>query len=194
MLPVEDQSQSAPVQLPEPGVQQIGRYRILEQLGAGGMGTVYKAHDPQLNRVVALKRPRFEGSPQERTRRVQRFQREARAAAQIWHPHVCPIYDVGEQDGQPFVVMAYVEGRSLAQRLTSQGRFGNVSEAVTLIRQVLDALQAVHAHGIIHRDLKPGNILIDAAGRPVLTDFGLARPENDAEHMTSEGVILGSSD
>src|SRR5262245_34558726 len=86
---------------------QIGRYRILGRLGSGGMGTVYKAQDPQLNRTVALKLPRFDGSAQGLALRVQRFQREARAAAGIRHPHVCPIYDVGEHQGQPYVVMAY---------------------------------------------------------------------------------------
>src|SRR6516162_2811526 len=97
---------------------QIGRYRILASLGTGGMGTVYKAHDPQLDRVVALKLPHFLGPPRDRALLAQRFQREARAAAQVWHPHVCPIYDVGEHDGQPYVVMACLDGESLADRLT----------------------------------------------------------------------------
>jgi tRNA A-37 threonylcarbamoyl transferase component Bud32 len=192
MLPTADQPQPTPAPPDEPLPEQIGRYRILERLGAGGMGAVYKAHDPQLDRVVALKLPRFDGPQRDRANRVQRFQREARAAAQVWHPHVCPIYDVGEHDGQPFVVMAYVEGQSLAERLAARGRYEDVGEAVALVRQVLDALDAVHARGIIHRDLKPSNIMIDPAGRAVLTDFGLARPENDAEHLTSDGVVVGT--
>jgi hypothetical protein len=171
---------------------QIGRYRILEPLGAGGMGTVYKAHDPHLDRVVAVKLPRFDGPPAQRDLRVQRFQREARTAARIWHPHVCPIYDIGEHEGQPFVVMAYVAGQSLAQRLTAQGRYEDVREAVAVVRQVLDALEAVHAHGIVHRDLTDSNILLDGGGRAVLTDFGLARPEDDSQALTSEGVVLGT--
>jgi serine/threonine protein kinase len=171
---------------------QIGRYHILERRGAGGMGTVYKAHDPQLERAVALKLPRFEGPEHALGVRRQRFQREARAAAQVWHPHVCPIFDVGEYNGQPFVVMAYLDGPSLAERLEARGRFESVGEAVILVRQVLDALDAIHARGIIHRDLKPGNIMIDAAGRAIVTDFGLARPEQDAEHLTSEGLIVGT--
>jgi serine/threonine protein kinase len=172
---------------------QLSRYRLLEQIGAGGMGTVFKAHDPELDRLVAVKFPRFDGPAEEVAKRRQRFQREARAAAQVWHPHVCPIYDVGEQDGQPFVVMGFVDGESLAQRLAAQGRFEDVGHAVALIRQVLVALDAVHARGILHRDIKPANILIDSAGHAVLTDFGLARSESpDESALTSEGMILGT--
>jgi serine/threonine protein kinase len=179
-------------QADDPLPQQIGRYRVVACLGAGGMGTVYKAVDPHLDRPVAVKLPRFDGPQPDRLRRVQRFQREARTAARIWHPHVCPIYDVGEHDGQPFVVMPFVEGQSLAQRLATQGRYEDVSEAIAIVLQILDALGAVHRGGVIHRDLKDGNILLDPEGRAVLTDFGLARPENDAEHLTSDGVIVGT--
>jgi tRNA A-37 threonylcarbamoyl transferase component Bud32 len=169
----------------------IGRYRVLGRAGAGGMGTVFKAHDPQLDRVVALKVPRFDVPESQRAERLQRFRREARAAAQVLHPHVCPIFDVGEHDGQPFVVMAYVEGESLQDRLRDRGRFEDVRAVRLLVRQVLDALAAVHQRGILHRDVKPGNILIDAAGRAVLTDFGLALPE-EAEVLTADGAVLGT--
>jgi hypothetical protein len=189
--PPADQT-AAPGPPPGPLPEKIGRYLILGRLGAGGMGTVYKAQDPHLDRIVALKVPRIDTSTQDRAKRVERFQREARSAAQVWHPHVCPTYDVGEHDGQPYVVMAFVQGQSLAERLARQGRFEDVGEAITLILQVLDALAAVHGHGIVHRDLKPSNILLDAAGRAVLTDFGLARPDQDAERLTSEGVIVGT--
>jgi hypothetical protein len=171
--------------------EQIGRYRILGRLGTGGMGTVYRAHDPHLDRIVALKVPHLDGPVEQRAERVQRFQREARAAARILHPHVCPIFDVGEHDGTAFVVMAFVEGQSLAELLTQRGPFTE-REAVRLIRQVLDALAAVHEQGVIHRDVKPSNILIDAAGRAVLTDFGLARPEEPGTTLTSEGVVVGT--
>jgi hypothetical protein len=181
-------SEGTPTVAPE----YVGRYRLLAQLGAGGMGTVYKAHDPQLNRVVALKVPHFRGSPEQQAQLAQRFQREARAAAQVWHPHVCPIFDVGEHDGRPFVVMAYVEGTTLHKLLRSRGRFEDVGEALALVRQVLDALAAIHARGIVHRDLKPANILIDASGRAILSDFGLARPDDELESLTSEGVVLGT--
>src|SRR5262249_30366872 len=150
---------------------QVGRYCLLTQVGAGGMGAVYRAHDPQLDRVVAVKLPLFDGPPEQRGRRVERFQREARAAARVSHPHVCPIYDVGEQDGRPFVVMAYLEGPSLAARLADSGRFEDIAEAVRIVEQLLEGLAAIHAHGIVHRDIKPGNVLFDSAGRAILTDF-----------------------
>jgi len=177
--------------------EQIGRYRILEQIGAGGMGAVYKAYDPELDRVVAVKVPRFErladlGDPSMQTGVKQRFLREARTAAQVRQAHVCPIHDVGEHDGIPFVVMAYVEGQSLSRRLKGSGRFADPREAAELVRQVADGLAAVHGHGILHRDVKPGNILIDLAGQALLTDFGLALPVNDPEHLTSTGVAVGT--
>jgi serine/threonine protein kinase len=192
MSPSTDESRPLAAPAEEPPPETIGRYRILGRLGRGGMGTVYKAHDPQLDRVVALKLPRFDGPPDQRALRMQRFQREARAAAQVWHSHVCPIFDVGEHDGQPFVVMAYVEGQSLARRLAGEPRYEDVGAAVAVVRQALDGLEAVHARGIIHRDLKPGNILLDPSGRAILTDFGLVKPGPDAEPLTSDGVVLGT--
>jgi serine/threonine protein kinase len=175
-----------------PNPTHIGRYRILGPLGAGGMGKVFKAHDPQLDRVVALKLPHFEGAPDKRQQRLQRFQREARTAAQVWHTNVCPLYDVGEQDGQPYVVMAYIEGRSLEDVLKKQGRFEEVGEAVALVLQVLDGLEAIHAAGLVHRDVKPSNILIDLQGRAIVVDFGLARTDQEGEGLTSDGVIVGT--
>ena len=173
-----------------PRPAQVGRYQLLARVGAGGMGTVYRAQDPQLNRVVAVKLPQFTGPPEQQAQRIERFQREARAAASVLHPHVCPIFDVGEQDGQPFIVMAYIDGPSLAQRL-AKGRFEDVALAVKIVEQLLAALAAVHVHGIVHRDLKPGNVLFDAAGRAVLTDFGLARPE-EAESLRRCAKITSS--
>jgi hypothetical protein len=183
--------------LPEqPGEQvvavpsRIGRYRIHAAIGGGGMGVVYRADDPQLQRVVAVKVPRFDGSPEAQAR-VQRFLREARAAARVRHPHVCPIHDVGEHAGWPYVVMALVEGHSLAEQL-QHGRFDDCRQAVTLVRQIAEALEAVHAHGIVHRDLKPGNILLDTTGQALLSDFGLAQLAGDAEHLTAEGLMVGT--
>jgi serine/threonine protein kinase len=191
-----DESAQAPADTPPirdprlPGT--IGRYRVLQRIGAGGMGTVYKAQDEQLQRVVALKVPRLDREDPSHALRVQRFLREARSAALIRHGRVCPIYDVGEHEGLPYVVMAYVEGQSLAERLSGKRRFEDLNEAVALARQVAEALEVVHAHGIVHRDLKPGNILLDRDGQVVLTDFGLARPENDPERLTVEGELVGT--
>jgi hypothetical protein len=180
-----------PRPLARPLPQAIGRYEVLAVLGEGGMGTVYKAHDPQLRRLVAVKVPRFDGPQTARAVALQRFLREAHAAAGVRHPHVCPIHDVGEHDGLPFVVMDYVEGRSLAERLEA-GHFADCRAAAALVRQVADALDAVHARGLVHRDLKPGNILLDTGGRALLTDFGLARPLQAAEALTVAGELVGT--
>jgi hypothetical protein len=177
---------------PRPLPERIGRYRILRVLGEGGMGTVYQAEDPQLQRVVALKVPRFDGPERCRVVAMRRFQREARAAAQIRHPHVCPIHDVGSHEGFPYVVMDYVEGESLADRLGARGRYEEPAEAVRVVLEITEALEAVHAKGVVHRDLKPGNILITPAGKAVLTDFGLARWEQDGETLTTDGALLGT--
>jgi Leucine-rich repeat (LRR) protein len=171
--------------------KEIGRYRILGLLGSGGMGTVYKAHDPKLNRQVAIKVPRFKGPPEVRTAAQQRFLREARAAAAVRHSHICPIHDVGEAHDVRYVVMAYVEGSTLDDCVAGQPPL-DCRLAADLVRQVAEALAAVHAKGIIHRDIKPRNILLDAGGQPLLTDFGLARTDNDAERLTVEGALLGT--
>src|SRR6185312_2267016 len=143
---------NAPASLPE----QFGRYRIEKQLGQGGMGSVYLAHDTQLDRKVALKIPHFtEGKgPQI----IARFYQEARAAATIHHPHVCPIYDVGEIDGIHYLTMAFVEGKPLEDWLE---RDLSLRQIATLGRKIADALNEAHKKGVIHRDLKPANIMID---------------------------------
>jgi hypothetical protein len=156
------------------------------------MGSVFLAEDPELGRKVALKVPHFNGPPEAQTAARRRFLREARAAAAVRHPHVCPIYDVGEQDGTPFVVMAFIEGSSLAERLQREGHFADCRTAAALAVQVAEGLAAVHDQGLIHRDLKPGNILLDQNGAAYLTDFGLARWQDDAEYLTAEGAVVGT--
>jgi serine/threonine protein kinase len=170
----------------------LGRYRVLHSLGVGGMGAVYLAEDPELRRTVAVKVPHFAGPAAAQGVARQRFLREARAAAAVRHPRVCPIYDVGEQDSTPYVVMAFIEGRSLADRLKREGPFTDPRSAVALAIQVAQGLAAVHDRGLVHRDLKPSNILLDAAGDAFLCDFGLARREDDADRLTATGALVGT--
>ena len=140
-------------------LEQVGRYRIVRLLGEGGMGAVYAADDPQLQRRVAVKVPHFTGPPEKQEHARRRFSREAQSAAKVEHANVCPIHDVGEHGGRPFVVMALVEGESLTQRLRRRPRL-DVRDAVALVVKIAGGLAAVHAHGIVHRDLKPGNVLL----------------------------------
>ncbi len=167
----------------------FGRYRLVKQLGRGGMGTVYLAHDPILERDVGLKVPHTDvlRSPQA----LERFYREARAAARLNHRNICQIHDVGSFEGQHFITMAYVEGVPLSARvapLVDQPRV--VAE---LVRTLALALDEAHRQGVIHRDLKPANIMLDARGQPVIMDFGLARRvEHGQATHTSQGIILGT--
>jgi predicted Ser/Thr protein kinase len=173
------------VPLPE----RLGRYRILRELGRGAMGTVYLAHDCQLERPVALKVPQFTAADGPEVR--QRFLSEARAAATIQHPNVCPVYDVGEIDGTPYLTMAYLQGQSLAQ-LVNGGALPQ-QQAAAIVRQLTVALHAAHERGIIHRDLKPSNIIINQQGEPVILDFGLARRlRQDGVRLTQYGQPLGT--
>jgi predicted Ser/Thr protein kinase len=173
-----------------PPPERLGRYRVVRELGRGAMGTVYLAHDSQLDRPVALKVPQFTDADGPEVR--QRFLREARAAATIEHPNVCPVYDVGEVNGTPYLTMAYLPGQSLA-RLLEGGAPLPERQAASLVRQLAEALQAAHERGIIHRDLKPSNILINQRGQPVILDFGLARRlRPDDARLTHSGQPVGT--
>jgi predicted Ser/Thr protein kinase len=180
----------SPAEGADPLPAQLGRYRILQKIGEGAMGAVYLAHDSQLDRQVALKAPRFaaEDGPEVR----QRFFREARAAAAIEHPNICPVYDVGEVNGAPYLAMAYVQGRSLAQLL--QGPVVMPPRrAADLVRTLALALQEAHDRGVVHRDLKPSNVLINQRGQPVLVDFGLARRLRPGDvRLTRVGQPVGT--
>jgi WD40 repeat protein/predicted Ser/Thr protein kinase len=170
--------------------EQFGRYRILRRLGQGGMGAVYLAHDEQLNRDVALKVPHQPAQGDQDT--LVRFLREARAAAALNHPNLCPVYDCGDIDGVHFLTMAYIEGEPLSA-LGGPGRPLPPRRAAEMVLKLATALEEAHRNGIIHRDLKPSNILINRRHEPVVTDFGLARlSRRDDARLTRHGQVLGT--
>ena len=180
----------------------LGPYEIADQLGAGGMGEVYRATDTRLDRMVAIK-----VLPEHLADRAdlrERFEREAKAVSSLNHPHICTLHDVGEQDGIHFLVMEYVDGETLQQRL-EKGRLP-LDQALEYAIQIADALDKAHRQGVVHRDLKPGNIMITKSGTKLL-DFGLAKLKGDAAEvsplsqmptqdasapLTAEGTILGT--
>jgi serine/threonine protein kinase/WD40 repeat protein len=187
-------SRSTAPQEMAPGSQFAG-YEILRELGHGGMGVVYLARQRSVNRLVALKlirKDRLEHlNPEQRRQWLIRFRTEGQAAARVAHDRIVTVYVVGIHDGHLFYSMRYVEGRSLAEQLKA-GPLPNRSAAI-LMEQVARAMQAVHEQGVLHRDLKPHNILVDAQGRPYVTDFGLAKCSDTADSLTHTGEMLGSA-
>jgi formylglycine-generating enzyme required for sulfatase activity/serine/threonine protein kinase len=175
-------------QLPE----EFGRYRIIKRLGQGGMGSVYLAQDTHLERPVALKVPHFGSHEGPEARR--RFLEEARTAATLDHPYLCPVYDAGEIDGQLYLTMAYIEGKSLAALIGTEG--WPQRQVAALVGKLALALQDAHKQKVVHRDLKPANIMIKTTGprrEPVIVDFGLARRDNPQDQrLTRSGQVMGT--
>jgi serine/threonine protein kinase len=171
-------------------VRSIGRYRIEALLGTGAMGEVYRAHDPAIDRLVAIKVVRPElvaGSGGEQL--LERFRREARAAGRRFHPNIVAIWDFGDDNGTPFLVMELVDGQSLDQLIKSCGSF-EPRRSVAIVTQVLSALGFAHASGIVHRDIKPSNIMVLPGDQVKVADFGIARLE--ASEFTIVGDLLGT--
>jgi serine/threonine-protein kinase len=169
------------------GPPNVPGYEILGELGQGGMGLVYKARHLTLNRLVALKMIRTWGYAG--SERLARFRREAEAVAQLQHANVVQVYDVGEADGQPYISLEFIDGGSLAAKLT--GTPLPPPEAAMLVASLAKAVAVAHRRGIIHRDLKPSNVLLTADGTPKITDFGLAKKLDDPGD-TREGEVVGT--
>ncbi len=167
----------------------FGRYRVVKLLGQGGMGSVYLAEDMQLERSVALKIPHLDG--EDAPKLLKRFTREARAAATVMHPNICPLHDVGEIDGVPYLTMGYIDGKPLSAFIG--GKPLPERQIAKLVRKLALALAEAHKQGVIHRDLKPSNIMIDKRSEPFIMDFGLARRARHQDVLlTQRGRTVGT--
>jgi hypothetical protein len=184
-------NQRAAVQGPD---EIAGRYQVLQKVGAGAFGTVYKARDRTLDRVVAIKTVHFEGSAASGANRadlLSRFKREAVISAQLKHPNIVTIHDISEFEGMSYLAMEFIDGVGLDRELAAAGRLG-VDRAAALGAQIAEALDFAHRHGVVHRDVKPANIMIEPGDRVKVTDFGIARMSNTVDNLTATGSLLGT--
>jgi eukaryotic-like serine/threonine-protein kinase len=186
--PATELGEGTPATALQPGAVLAERYQIVKLLGEGGMGAVYRAHDRELDRVVALKviRPELARNAQV----LQRFKQELILARQITHRNIIRIFDLGQAEGTRFITMEFIEGEDLSQILAHRGKLP-APEAAGIIAQVARGLEAAHSEGVVHRDLKPQNIMIDAQGKASVMDFGIAR-SMDASNMTRTGALMGT--
>ena len=181
------------VVLPDPS-EIAGRYEVVRKLGAGAFGTVYKAKDRLLGRMVAIKTIRLDGlaaSGAGLDELLARFKREAQVSAQLKHPNIVTIYDIGEFEGLSYLAMEYIEGPGLDKVIADAGHL-TVERAAAIGAQIADALDYAHAHNVVHRDIKPANVMIEAGDRVKVTDFGIARAIESGEHLTVTGSLLGT--
>jgi serine/threonine protein kinase/Flp pilus assembly protein TadD len=178
----------APLRELETGSLFAGRYQVIEELGRGGMGRVYKVHDTELNEKIALKllRPEIAADPET----VERFRNELKSARQVAHKNVCRMFDIGRAEGAPYITMEYVHGEDLKRLIRKIGQLP-AGRAVSIARQIADGLAEAHAHGIVHRDLKPQNIMVDEGGGVHIMDFGIAR-SLEKKGLTGAGVMIGT--
>jgi serine/threonine protein kinase len=171
------------------------RYQVIKRLGAGAFGTVYKAKDKILGRMVAIKTIRLEGLAASGGAGLEelmdRFKREAMVSAQLKHPNIVTIYDIGDSEGMSYIAMEFIDGVGLDRVIAGAGRLP-VERAAALAAQVADALDFAHKHNVVHRDIKPANIMVEAGDRVKVTDFGIAKVTDSAEHLTATGSLLGT--